>query len=179
MAPTAVAERSPNAGCEPPKTVHQLRARVHENFGQIVLTLLDVPRYRHQSLADLTWLVLGPLVRDRFAVAHQGDREAGAEKDMAGFAIWASANEEVDGKIQEQTRAGVFPVRLKPEDWQSGPIPWLLDVIAPDAKTTGQVHASFRQVVPDGALRMHPQSVGLLDKDMLAKTRASRPETTA
>jgi hypothetical protein len=37
--------------------------------GQVVLALTVVPRYRHQSIADLQSLVLEPLLRDHNAVA--------------------------------------------------------------------------------------------------------------
>lgn len=48
------------------------------------------------------------------------------------------------------------------------------DVIAPDAKTTGQVIANFRQVVKEGDLRLHPQIAGLVEPEMLAKMGARR-----
>jgi cytolysin-activating lysine-acyltransferase len=66
---------------------------------------------------------------------------------MVGFAIWANVSEEVDAKIREQTTAGVFPVRLKPEDWASGSINWLLDVVAPTAMLATAVLANLRQVI--------------------------------
>ena len=90
---------------------------------------------RHQSLGDLTQMVLEPLIRDRIAIARPAKEEPGMLTDIAGFAIWASVSEEVDAKIREQIKAGSFPVRLKPEEWQSGSINWLLDVIAPDQAT--------------------------------------------
>jgi hypothetical protein len=72
-------------------------------------------------------------------------------------------------KIHEQIKTGTFPIRLKPEDWTSGPVNWLLDVIAPDAKATGQVIANFRQVVKEGDLRVHPLVAGLVDAEMRGK----------
>jgi hypothetical protein len=78
---------------------------------------------------------------------------------------------EVDLKTPKQIKTGTFRVRLKPEDWQSGDINWLLDVIAPDRKATGQVIANFRQVVTEGDLRIHPQVAGLVDDDMRGKMK--------
>ena len=72
-------------------------------------------------------------------------------------------------KIREHIKTGTFPIRLKPEDWNSGPVNWLLDVIAPDRKATGQVIANFRQVVKEGDLRIHPIVAGLVDGDMRGK----------
>ena len=71
---------------------------------------------------------------------------------MAGIAIWATVPEvviaAVDAKIAEQIKAGVFPVRLASDDWTSGEVVWLLDVIAADRsqahRTFGRVLANFR-----------------------------------
>jgi cytolysin-activating lysine-acyltransferase len=73
-----------------------------------------------------------------------------------------------------QIKSGTFMVRLKPEDWTSGPVNWLLDVIAPDAKVTGQVIANFRQVVKEGDLRIHPLVAGLVDEGMRGKMMDAR-----
>lgn len=133
------------------------------------MAMMNLPRYRHQSLGDLPQLVMEPLIRDRIAIARPTKDEPGMLTDIAGFAVWASVSEEVDLKIRDQIKAGTFPIRLKPEDWQSGSINWLLDVIAPDRKTTGRVIANFRQVVKEGELRLHPQIGGLVEKEMLEK----------
>jgi len=47
-------------------------------------------------------------------------------KAIAGIAIWASVSETVDQRIPAQITAGVFPIRLRPDDWVSGDINWVL-----------------------------------------------------
>jgi len=47
----------------------ELKTKVHSIFGEVVLAMSSVPRYRTQSLADLAHLIIDPLVRDRIAVA--------------------------------------------------------------------------------------------------------------
>lgn len=154
-----------------------VRSQIRESFGNVVMTMMMLPRYRHQSLADLQPLVLEPLIRDRVAIAYPGKTEGKLDADMAGLAIWASVSDEVDAKIREQIGAGVFPVRLQAEDWTSGDNNWLLDVIAPDAKTTAAVIANFRQLVKDGDLRLHPLVTRLVDRETLAKMGAKRAGT--
>lgn len=154
--------------------VAALRAQVRESFGKIVMALMVLPRYRHQTIADLQPLVLEPLVRDRIAIAYPAETADPARPDIAGFAIWASVSEEVDARIREQIRDQVFPVRLKAEDWTSGRINWLLDVIAPDRKTSGRVVANFRQVIKEGELRLHPMVAGLVDPEMMERMGARR-----
>ena len=143
-----------------------------ESFGKIVMAMMGLPRYRHQTDADLQPLVLEPLSSDRIAIAHPKSTEHAALVDIAGFAIWASVSDEVDLKIREQIKTGTFPIRLKPEDWNSGPVNWLLDVIAPDRKAAGRVIANFRQVVKEGDLRIHPFVAGLVEPEMMERMGA-------
>ncbi len=132
------------------------------------------PHHRHPSVGDLQHLLLEPLIRDRVAIACRPKQENDPLADLAGVAIRASVSEEVDAKIREQIKAGVFPIRLKSDEWTSGEINWLLDVIAPDRKSTASVIANFKQVVKEGDLRLHPLVTQLVDKEVLEKMGARR-----
>ncbi len=165
---------SPEIDPEVLKKIAALRAQVRESFGKVVMAMMALPRYRHQTLADLQHLVLEPLIRDRVAIAHPAGTERGALTDITGLAIWASVSEEADARIREQIRAGTWPLRLKPDDWTSGEINWLIDVIAPDQKTTASVLANFKQVVKQGDLRLHPIIGRLVDKETLKKIGAAQ-----
>ena len=151
-----------------------VRSHVRESFGKAVMAMMMLPRYRNQTLGDLQHLVLEPLIRDRIAIAYPGNKEKSPLTDIVGMAIWASVSEEVDARIREQIRAGVFPLRLKADDWNSGDINWLLDVIAPDQKTTASVIANFKQVVKEGGLRLHPVITKLVDEETLKKMGAEK-----
>ncbi len=152
-----------------------LRSQVRESFGKVVMAMMGQPRYKHHTLADLQHLVLEPLTLDKIAIAYsKTPPEQSAGPDMAGMAIWASVSEEVDMKIREQIRGGTFPIRLRANEWTSGNINWLLDVIALDKKTTGQVIANFRQVVKEGDLRMHPIIASLVDEETLERMKKAQ-----
>lgn len=167
----------PQADPELLRQLGGIRTHVRRSFGQAVMAMMMLPRYRRSSVEDLQHLVLEPLLRDRIAIASPSDAE-NAGSDMIGLAIWASVSEEVDARIRDQIRAGVFPVRLKSEDWNSGPVNWLLDVIAPDAEATARVIANFNQVVKEGGLRLHPQVARLVDEETLRKMGAERMSAT-
>jgi cytolysin-activating lysine-acyltransferase len=154
--------------------IAKVRAHVRESFGKIAMAMMLLPRYRNQTLGDLQHLVLDPLIRDRVAMAYPGNQDDNSLADVAGMAIWASVSEEADARIRDQIRAGTFPVRLKPEDWNSGDINWLLDVIAPDAKTTTAVLSNFGKVVKNGNLRLHPLIGKLVDEETLKKLGAEK-----
>src|SRR2546430_1362311 len=54
QAPTGEAPISPDMRAR----IAELRSRVQLNTGQVVLAMMNLPRYRHQTLGDLTHLVL-------------------------------------------------------------------------------------------------------------------------
>lgn len=65
-------------------------------------------------------------------------------------------------------------MRLKAEAWNSGPINWLIDVIAPSRNMTAAVIANFKQVVKGGSLRLHPIVTRLVDAETLQKMGAEK-----
>jgi cytolysin-activating lysine-acyltransferase len=167
---------TPNPQLDPEvaKKLAAVRSQVRESFGKIVMALMMTPRYRNQTIGDLQHLVLEPLIRDRVAIAYPGNVQQSALADMAGFAIWASVSDEVDARIREQVANGVFPIRLKPEEWTSGKINWLFDVVAGDTRATTNVIANFKQVVKEGSLRLHPLIARLVDEETLKKMGAEK-----
>ena len=171
---TAESGGEPQVDPEVTKKISALRAQVRESFGKVVMAMMVLPRYRHQSLGDLQHLVLEPLIRDRIAIAYPGDKNRSALSDAVGFAIWASVSEDVDAEIRQQIKAGVFPIRLKADAWNSGSVNWLLDVIAPNRKLTASVIANLKQVVKKGGLRLHPLVTRLVDPETLEKMGAEK-----
>lgn len=162
-----------------------MRQRIEAAIGQILLALSVLPRYRHLPLSEIDALVVQPLMRDRIAVAvmpadgaapgsSPGSTTGGHGGPIAGIAIWASVSEAVDARIREQIAAGVFPIRLRPEDWKSGPINWLFDVIAPDPKRVASVLANFRRIAGEGTLRLHPVVARMVPAETLEQLGATR-----
>jgi len=155
-----------------PQVLAQIAAfkmRIQAGVGEVVLAMLNLPRYRNQTLADVMHLVVEPMTRDRIAIAKAGGE--GKVEETAGIAIWASVSDEVDAKIREQIQARAFPIRLKAEDWASGETTWLLDVIAPSQKVATAVLANFKQVVKDKPVRIHPIVSQLVDPAVLEKMK--------
>ena len=170
-----VAAEKDAAGLDPEiaAKIAGLRSHVRESFGKVVMSMMMLPRYRHQTLADLQHLVLEPLIRDRIAIAQRAGDGLQAQ-DIAGVAIWASVSDEADQRIRDQIKGGAWPLRLKPEDWNSGSNNWLLDVIAPDERAAASVIANFRQVVKEGSLRLHPLITRLVNEETLQKMGAHK-----
>ena len=174
--PRPPAEDDAERGQPDPRMIAQimaLRTRLHGVFAQATMAMMSTPRYRHHTLAELQHLALEPLIRDRIAVASPPQKEGEPEPPPAGIAIWAKVSEEVDAKIREQIRAGAFPVRLKGEDWDSGEIAWLLDVIAPTKEQAAAVVRNFGQVVKEGKLFVHPSISAQLAERIRSENEAA------
>lgn len=156
------------------KDIAALRHRINLTVGQAVMALAMSPRYRHQSLADLQSLLFDPLIRNRVSVANVSAREGAevAEGALVGVAFWATVSDPVDKKISEQIEAGVFPVRLKPEEWASGDKTWLLDIVAPSRQLASAVLANFQQVAKGEKIRIHPAVARMVDPELLKKMGA-------
>ena len=54
-------------------------------------------------------------------------------------------------------------------DWTSGTNHWLLDILAPDPRSAATVISNFRQLVPDGRMKIHPGILRLLDAETLKR----------
>lgn len=160
------------------RAIAALRSRVHSAFGQVALAMMLLPRYRSLPIGDLQAYVLEPLLRDRIALASTQPPGEGTPGEMVGITIWASVSEEVDARIREQIKAGVFPVRLQPGDWTSGEINWLLDLIAPSQKLATSLLVNFKQLVKQGDVRIHPLVTRLVDPEVLKRAGATAARAT-
>lgn len=153
------AEAPPGLDPELARKIGAFRTQFNTSFAQVVLTLMATARYRHCALHELQHLALDPLLHNRIAIAQARSAEGAAPSPrdaVAGIAIWAKVSPQVDQKIRDQIKAGVFPVRLSAQDWSSGDIAWVLDVIAPNAELTTAVMSNMKQVAGDGELFVHP-----------------------
>jgi hemolysin-activating ACP:hemolysin acyltransferase len=166
--PETVSEEEAQAAMPPEvrEAIVKMRDRLHGAFGQLAMSMMMMPRYRHLAVGDLRTVLLDPLMRDRVAIA-QISGEDEAEDSSAGAIIWASVSEETDAKIREQIKAGVFPIRLDAGDWTGGKIHWILDIIAPDQKRSLRVLANVKQLIPEGDVRIHPLVARLVGPEAL------------
>ena len=91
-------------------------------FGDTVAVLMRHPNYRHAFLTDLEWMVAPGIASGQFAIAHRNDAKTGASAAI-GVVLWAMVSDDVSQRL---VSSGTRP-KLKPEEWTSGQIPWLVD----------------------------------------------------
>jgi cytolysin-activating lysine-acyltransferase len=78
-------------------------------------------------LADLEWLVLPAVLSGQYRVAQA--QQSGIAVPV-GVALWASVSTAVDQRLSDLSA----PWRLQPDEWRSGDIPWLVELVS-DTRT--------------------------------------------
>jgi cytolysin-activating lysine-acyltransferase len=92
-------------------------------FTQVVGVLMRSSHYRRYTLGDLEWLVIPPVLAGQFRIGEvKPDKNQGAAMPVA-VVLWASVSAEVDKRLMEAEEASF---QLKPEEWKSGDILWLV-----------------------------------------------------
>jgi hemolysin-activating ACP:hemolysin acyltransferase len=92
-------------------------------FTRIVSVLSQSPHYKHYTLSDLEWLVVPPILTGQCAVM---EATVNDHQVPVSAALWASVSEEVDKRLSESL---LTPIRLRPDEWRSGEILWLIDAV--------------------------------------------------
>jgi hemolysin-activating ACP:hemolysin acyltransferase len=93
------------------------------SVGEVTTVLSRSARHKHYSLADIEWMVLPPVALGQFYVAEAMHKELGFRVPIA-VVTWALVSEDVDLRLRGTANQ---PVRLRPDEWQSGDIGWLID----------------------------------------------------
>lgn len=90
-------------------------------FGEFVTLLMRSPTDKHHALVDLEWLLVPAMMHRQFAVAEAQSKETGVVSPIGGV-LWAFVSEDVDKRLSDPAN----PLRLKPNEWRSGDIPWIV-----------------------------------------------------
>ncbi len=137
--------------------IQTLRSKmVSASFGEMVTLLMRSPHYKHYSLSDLEWLVIPALLNNQFLVVEaqvkknqptNGEDEtkdpSAQQRIPVGLALWARVSKEVDEKLSKQIDA---PIKLRPDEWNSGQVNWLVDIVG-DPKILEGLYAKLRDDV--------------------------------
>lgn len=146
-APNVTSQSSAPAAAEmpdlPPEELKRRSAAiklVSAAFGQVVSVLMRAPHYKHYSLADLEWMVVPPLVTSQFSIVEAQSRKNGMSAPVC-VVLWANVSAEVDARLSASPGE---QIRLKPNEWRSGDILWVIDAIG-DARAVTAVLKRLRE----------------------------------
>lgn len=93
-------------------------------FGEITTVLMRSADYRYTFLPELEWLCMPAVLSGQYSVASAAAETGGIAVPRA-CVIWAHVSDAVDARL---SAAGTKP-RLRPDEWTSGTIPWLIDAV--------------------------------------------------
>ncbi len=94
------------------------------NFGGAVSLFMRSPAHRHYTVADLEWCLLPALRLNQF-MAGEAKLPDGRAVPTA-LVLWARVSAEVDARLSAAPR---YPIRLHPNEWQSGDVFWIVDAL--------------------------------------------------
>lgn len=120
-APAAVA---PGAALDPDEARKRAIAskQIAAAFGEIVALAMRTQATRHHTLQDLEWLVAPAVLTGQFALAEAQAKTTGLVTPV-GAVLWALVSEETDRRLTAELEA---PMRLRPDEWRAGTIPWIV-----------------------------------------------------
>jgi hemolysin-activating ACP:hemolysin acyltransferase len=103
----------------------ELSKRMMAAFGEAVSVLMRSETHRHLFLADLETLLLPPIAAGQFSLMDAQSKAVGFTQPV-GLALWARVSAEVDRRLSSNLD---LPMRLKPDEWTSGDIFWIVEAV--------------------------------------------------
>jgi cytolysin-activating lysine-acyltransferase len=98
---------------------------VAASVGDIVTVFSRSPAQKHLFLADIEWAIMPAVVRGQFYLAEAENQATGFRTPIA-VATWAFVSEGVDQRLQAELAQHI---RLRPDEWKSGEIGWIIDLV--------------------------------------------------
>ena len=124
----SVSPPQPAVGDKPTGMTEKIRrdATVLRNalaFTQVVGILMRSPHYRQYTLGDLEWLVIPPVMAGQFRIGEAKSNNGQGAAVPVAVVLWALVSPEVDQRLTQDSSTSF---QLKPAEWKSGDIPWLV-----------------------------------------------------
>lgn len=106
-----MAEQATIVGDAPKKTVAQA-------LGEITWLMTQSPLHKQLFIGDLEWFAMPALLLEQFRIWN-------GPNSPAAVALWATVNEETEARLEAGGN------KLRPDEWQNGDRPWLIDLVSP------------------------------------------------
>ena len=101
----------PKSGPMDDKTVSHM-------LGEITWLLSQSKIHKNLFISDLEWMVMPSILLEQFRIFY-------GPESPAAVALFAFVSKEADQRLREGAS------RLRPDEWKSGDIPWLIELVAP------------------------------------------------
>ena len=101
-------------------------------LGEIVGLLMRSRSHRFTMLAELEWMVLPALATRQLRVVEGTSQETGLVAPIA-VVMWASVSAAIDQRLHQAIDQ---PIKLKPEEWRSGDVVWIIEAVGEQRAVT-------------------------------------------
>lgn len=142
-------------------------------FGQLVSILVRSPKHRMDFLSELEWTVMPAIALEQYSIAEAKEKNSSRRFPVAAV-MWALVSEEVDKRLASNLAQRP---KLKPAEWRSGSIPWLIDAAGEPQAVSALLKSLVEQRFKETGLRM--VTAGADKKPVPGILRASDPAPQA
>lgn len=120
-------------------------------FGEIMSLLLRSPRHRRVTLETLARQMVPAYLTDQYLLARAKPKNGDAPAAPIGVAFWASVSDEVDRRLSADPKG---PIELGDNEWRSGNIVWLIDIVAEPEVSAALVKSIRERVGLDRTIKI-------------------------
>lgn len=114
-------------------------------LGQAFWLVLQSRSHEFAFVKDLQWSIVPPLALGQFVFVSVNEKNP----QVQAMALWASVSPEVDERLSK----GIF--KMHPNDWNSGGVAWLIDVLAPFGGSHLAIKELREKVFPKGEIKSY------------------------
>jgi hemolysin-activating ACP:hemolysin acyltransferase len=129
------------------------------NFAGAVSLFMRSPAHRHYTLADLEWCLIPALVLNQFMAAEA--RLPNGQAMPTAIVLWARVSAEIDARLSAAPR---YPIRLHPNEWQSGDVIWIIDALGEPKAVQQCIEALTKTAFQGKQLKMLSAGANARDK---------------
>lgn len=120
-------------------------------FGEIMSVMLQSPRHKNVTLETLARQMVPAFMSDQYVLARAQADNVDVPPTAVGVAFWASVSDEVDSRLSADP---LEPIEIKPDEWRSGDIIWLLDIVAAPQVSAALVKSIREKVGADKVIKV-------------------------
>jgi cytolysin-activating lysine-acyltransferase len=138
------------------------------SFTRVISVLAKSPPYRNAPLIHIEQFIGPPLLSGQFAIA---DAPLDGHRVPMAVAFWALVSPEVDLQLSDVSKA----TALRPADWRSGDIPWLIDVVGQPEVSAQLTQELLRRVFPGREVKI--RRLDAEGKLLISRLNSTEPTT--
>jgi hemolysin-activating ACP:hemolysin acyltransferase len=123
---------------------------ISASVGDVAVVFSRSASHKHYALADIEWMILPAVMTGQAYIAELQHKEHGARAPVAAV-LWASVSAETDQRLSASLTQ---KLRLRPDEWKSGEILWIIDAAGEPRAIAGALAELAQTQFKDKAVRL-------------------------